>query len=50
MYHISFNIPPFQKNAIDYMKNAIEQHKICGDGQYTSKCSEWSVLLSDRSR
>lgn len=54
MYHISFNIPPFQKNAIDYMKNAIEQHKICGDGQYTSKCSEWikkrtgtsSVLLT----
>lgn len=54
MYHISFNIPPFQKNAIEYMKNAIEQHKICGDGRYTSKCSEWikkrtgtsSVLLT----
>lgn len=41
MHNISFNVPPFHKNAIDYMKNAIEQHKICGDGQYTDKCSEW---------
>lgn len=41
MHTISFNVPPFQENAIDYMRNAIEQHKICGDGQYTEKCSEW---------
>lgn len=41
MHNISFNVPPFQENAIDYMRDAIEQHKICGDGQYTSKCSEW---------
>lgn len=41
MQSISFNVPPFQKNAIDYMRNAIEQHKICGDGQYTDKCSKW---------
>lgn len=41
MHTISFNVPPFQENAIDYMKYAIEQHKICGDGQYTKKCSEW---------
>lgn len=41
MQSISFNVPPFQKNAIDYMRNAIEEHKICGDGQYTAKCSEW---------
>lgn len=41
MHTISFNVPPFQENAIDYMRNAIEQHKICGDGQYTDKCSEW---------
>lgn len=38
---ISFNVPPFQKNAIAYMQSAIEHHKICGDGQYTDKCSEW---------
>lgn len=41
MQSISFNVPPFQKNAIDYMRNAIEQHRICGDGLYTDKCSRW---------
>lgn len=38
---ISFNIPPYQKNAIVYIQDAIDTHKICGDGAYTKKCSEW---------
>lgn len=38
---ISFNVPPFQKNAIAYIQDAINSHKICGDGVYTKKCSEW---------
>lgn len=38
---ISFNVPPFQKNAIAYIQDAINSHKICGDGTYTKKCSEW---------
>lgn len=41
MQNISFNVPPYQKNAIGYMQHAIEQRKICGDGEYTKKCSVW---------
>lgn len=41
MQNINFNVPPFHKNAIAYMKAAIEHHKICGDGEFTKKCSEW---------
>ncbi len=41
MQNISFNVPPYQKNAIGYMKHAIEQRKICGDGEYTKRCSAW---------
>lgn len=41
MQNINFNVPPFHKNAIAYMKSAIEHHKICGDGEFTKKCSEW---------
>lgn len=41
MHNISFNVPPYQKNAIGYMQHAIEQRKICGDGEYTKKCSTW---------
>ena len=38
---IHFNVPPFVGKELDYMKDAINNHKICGDGPYTKKCSEW---------
>lgn len=38
---INFNVPPFTGKEIDYMKEAIENQKICGDGPFTRKCSEW---------
>lgn len=38
---ISFNKPPHSEMAMAYMKQAIEQNKICGDGKFTKKCSEW---------
>lgn len=38
---INFNIPPYIGNEIDYVKDAIEKHKICGDGEYTKKCNTW---------
>ena len=38
---IDFNVPPCVGTEIDYMKDAIEKHKICGDGAYTKKCSAW---------
>ena len=38
---IRFNIPPFVGNELEYMKEAIENKKICGDGPFTKKCDEW---------
>lgn len=38
---ISFNVPPCAPKSIDYMKAAIGNRKICGDGAFTKKCSEW---------
>ncbi len=38
---INFNVPPYYGNELEYIKQAIESHKICGDGQFTKKCSEW---------
>ena len=38
---ISFNIPPYVGNEFDYMKQAVENLKICGDGPFTKKCNTW---------
>ncbi len=38
---IRFNVPPFTGKEIGYMQEAINLQKICGDGEFTKKCSEW---------
>lgn len=38
---IKFNVPPFVGKEFDYIKEAIEERKICGDGTFTKKCNEW---------
>ena len=38
---IPFNIPPYVGKELDYVRQAVEAHKICGDGQFTKKCSKW---------
>ncbi len=38
---IDFNRPPFVGKELDYIKEAIENGKLCGDGAFTKKCSEW---------
>lgn len=38
---ITFNQAPYTGMEWKYMKEAIDKHKICGDGLFTSKCSEW---------
>ena len=38
---INFNVPPYTGKEIEYMKEAIGNQKICGDGPFTRKCSEW---------
>lgn len=37
---INFNVPPFTGKEFEYMKEAVAQEKICGDGPFTRKCSE----------
>lgn len=38
---ISFNVPPVVGTEVDYIKEAIASHKICGDGEFTKRCSKW---------
>lgn len=38
---IPFNIPPYIGSEEKYMHEAIIRRKICGDGEFTRKCSEW---------
>lgn len=38
---ISFNVPPFVGTERKYIEEAIQSHKICGDGIFTKRCSRW---------
>jgi len=38
---IPFNIPPYTGEEKKYINQAILNHKICGDGEFTKKCSLW---------
>ena len=38
---LDFNRPPYVGKELDYIKEAVDLHKICGDGKFTQLCSEW---------
>lgn len=38
---ISFNIPPYVGTELRYIQEAVEAHKICGDGTFTKRCNAW---------
>ena len=38
---IPFNQSPCVGKEIEYIKQAINSHKICGDGIFTKRCSKW---------
>ena len=38
---IDFNVPPCVGSELNYVKQAVENHKICGDGPFTKKCNAW---------
>lgn len=38
---ILFNEPPFTGKELNYIEQAIRNKKICGDGEFTKRCSEW---------
>ncbi len=39
---IKFNVPPFTGKEMDYIRQAVENEKICGDGEFTRRCSRWA--------
>ena len=38
---MNFNVPPFTGKEYEYIKEAVDAQKICGDGQFTKKCNQW---------
>lgn len=38
---IAFNVPPFTGKEMEYIKQAVDAQKICGDGQFTKNCNHW---------
>ncbi len=38
---INFNEPPYTGKEIEYIKEAVESKKICGDGAFTKKANAW---------
>ena len=38
---IPFNKPPFVGTELDYIKQAVHNGRICGDGEFNLKCHEW---------
>lgn len=38
---IPFNVPPYVRTELNYVQEAINAQKICGDGQFTKKCNAW---------
>ena len=38
---ISFNVPPRTGKELEYIQQAMDANKICGDGQFTKRCSAW---------
>lgn len=38
---IGFNRPPYVGTEFEYIRKAVENRKICGDGEFTKKCNSW---------
>lgn len=38
---IDFNRPPFVGKELEYIKQAVDNKKLCGDGMFTQRCSDW---------
>lgn len=38
---INFNVPPFAGKELEYIKQAINNKQICGDGTFTKRCNQW---------
>ncbi|MDO5134839.1 MAG: dTDP-4-amino-4,6-dideoxygalactose transaminase [Eubacteriales bacterium] len=40
---IDFNRPAFLGKELEYIKDAVERGMLCGDGEYTRRCSRWMM-------
>ena len=38
---IDFSRPPYTGRELEYIRQAVEANKICGDGEFTKRCSAW---------
>lgn len=38
---IDFNRPAFVGKELEYIQDAVQRGMLCGDGEYTKKCSQW---------
>lgn len=38
---ISFNEPPFVGTEYQYIRQAVENRRICGDGEFNKRCNAW---------
>ena len=47
---IRFNVPPYTGREIENMKKAVENMHICGDGEFTKKCSEYLEKITGTSK
>lgn len=47
---IRFNVPPYTGREMENMKKAVESMHICGDGEFTKKCSEYLEKLTGTSK
>ena len=47
---IQFNIPPCAGSEKEYVAQAIDSHRISGDGEFTAKCSGWIEKRTGTSR
>lgn len=47
---ISFNVPPSIGNEIEFIREAIENKKISGDGEFTKKCTEILTKITNANK
>ncbi len=47
---INFNVPPYVGGEEDYIAQAIANRKLCGDGEFTKRCSAWLERETGTSR
>ena len=38
---IDFNRPAYAGRELEYIKDAVQRGMLCGDGEYTKRCSAW---------